>query len=140
MFRVASIIAVILFGTSTGCRSVPPTPVADYRSGNGAKGKTPIATAQQPESGVGLVAFVQEVEAIDETQARPDPPEVVPSGSPDARTDAPLTLTGLEAIALRNHPTLAAAAARMDMARGRQVQAGLYPNPVLERGFNSSFQ
>lgn len=42
-----------------------------------------------------------------------------------------LTLANLEGIAFRNNPTLAAAAARMDVARGRQVQAGLYPNPVV---------
>ena len=42
-----------------------------------------------------------------------------------------LTLTHLETIAFQYNPTLAAAAARMDAARGRQVQAGLYPNPVV---------
>ena len=44
---------------------------------------------------------------------------------------AALTLTDLERIAFQNNPTLAAAAARMDVARGSQLQAGLYPNPVL---------
>ncbi len=41
-----------------------------------------------------------------------------------------LALADLEEIAFQNNPVLAAAAARMEVARGRQVQAGLYPNPV----------
>ena len=43
----------------------------------------------------------------------------------------PLTLANLEGIAFQHNPTLAAAAARMNVARGRQLQAGLYPNPVV---------
>ena len=39
-------------------------------------------------------------------------------------------LSRFEEIALRNNPTLAGAMARVGMARGRMVQAGLYPNPV----------
>ena len=42
-----------------------------------------------------------------------------------------LTLAELEGIACQNNPTLAAASARRDAARARQVQAGLYPNPVV---------
>lgn len=39
-------------------------------------------------------------------------------------------LSDLEEIAFANNPTLAAAAARLESAIGRQIQAGLYPNPV----------
>ncbi len=127
MFRVASIIAVIFLGISTGCRSVPPTPIADYHSRNGATHKTPIATAQQPESGVHSVAFVKKAKEIDETEAQSKPPELVVS----ARPDAPFTLAELEGIAFQSNPTLAAAAARMESARERQVQTGLYPNPIV---------
>lgn len=42
-----------------------------------------------------------------------------------------VTLTDLERIAFQNNPTLARAAARMQAAQGRQVQASLYPNPVV---------
>jgi outer membrane protein, heavy metal efflux system len=42
-----------------------------------------------------------------------------------------LTLDQLEQIAFQNNPTLARAAARMQAAQGRQLQAGLYPNPVV---------
>ena len=53
--------------------------------------------------------------------------------SPVEGSDQPqtLTLAELEGIAFQNNPTLAAATARMNAARGRQVQAGLYPNPVV---------
>ncbi|MCA9218337.1 MAG: TolC family protein [Planctomycetales bacterium] len=42
-----------------------------------------------------------------------------------------LTLADFEGIAIQNNPTVASAAARMNAARGNQVQAGLYPNPVV---------
>ncbi len=41
------------------------------------------------------------------------------------------SLADLEAIAYDNNPTLSLSAARMDAARGRQLQAGRYPNPVI---------
>jgi cobalt-zinc-cadmium efflux system outer membrane protein len=34
-------------------------------------------------------------------------------------------------MALKNNPTLAEAAAEVRAAEGRQLQAGLYPNPVV---------
>jgi cobalt-zinc-cadmium efflux system outer membrane protein len=40
-------------------------------------------------------------------------------------------LLDLEQLALQNNPTLAQARARVQAARGRQQQAGLYPNPVI---------
>ena len=40
-------------------------------------------------------------------------------------------LAELEQVALRNNPTVAQAAERVEQARGRAVQAGLYPNPFL---------
>jgi cobalt-zinc-cadmium efflux system outer membrane protein len=44
---------------------------------------------------------------------------------------AAVTLADLQASALANNPTLAQAAARVDAARGRWLQAGLYPNPRI---------
>jgi cobalt-zinc-cadmium efflux system outer membrane protein len=43
----------------------------------------------------------------------------------------PFTLDELLAIAVREHPELAAAQARTLTARGRLIQAGLYPNPTV---------
>jgi outer membrane protein, heavy metal efflux system len=56
--------------------------------------------------------------------------EEVPA--PLAAGDAePLTLADLEQMALGNNPSLPVAGANVDAARGRTVQAGLYPNPVI---------
>lgn len=54
--------------------------------------------------------------------------EMAPSEAPQ---NPALTLSQLEAAAFRHNPTLAGAGARMQAAQGRQVQAGLYPNPVV---------
>jgi outer membrane protein, heavy metal efflux system len=43
----------------------------------------------------------------------------------------PLQLAQLEAMALRNHPTLAQAEAAIRAAEGQRLQAGLWPNPTL---------
>ena len=51
--------------------------------------------------------------------------------NPEVRSAESLSLLELEAIAFQHNPTLATAAARTAVARGRQVQAGLYPNPVV---------
>ena len=56
----------------------------------------------------------------------PLPPEPIPHG-PASKTG--VTLDELQSIALANNPTLVQAAARIDAARGRWLQAGLYPNP-----------
>jgi outer membrane protein, heavy metal efflux system len=53
-----------------------------------------------------------------------------PAG-PAESAPAPLTLAQLEQMALQSNPTLAQAGAAVDVARGRQRQAGAYPNPSL---------
>ena len=52
-----------------------------------------------------------------------------PSTVPD--TKAPRQLTDLIAMALERNPELKAGVFEIDAARGRAVQAGLYPNPVI---------
>src|SRR5262249_24627826 len=42
-----------------------------------------------------------------------------------------LTLADLEHMALQGNPTLSQAAAQVEAARGRALQAGLYPNPTV---------
>jgi cobalt-zinc-cadmium efflux system outer membrane protein len=50
-----------------------------------------------------------------------------------AATEAagPLTLAAVEEMAAQHNPTLAQAAAQVEAARGRALQAGLYPNPTV---------
>jgi len=57
------------------------------------------------------------------------PAAPLPDSSPPQGTSA-LTLAQLEALALEHNPTLTQASARIAAARGKLVQAGLYPNPV----------
>jgi cobalt-zinc-cadmium efflux system outer membrane protein len=45
--------------------------------------------------------------------------------------DVPLTLPALLGLAERRHPVLAVARARIDSARGKLIQVGLYPNPTV---------
>src|SRR5262245_56274003 len=44
---------------------------------------------------------------------------------------AELGLAALEQMALQHNPTLIQAAAKLEAARGRLIQAGLYPNPTI---------
>jgi cobalt-zinc-cadmium efflux system outer membrane protein len=48
----------------------------------------------------------------------------------------PADLDALLGLARSRHPGLAAAAARVDEARGRMIQAGLYPNPTVGHSGN----
>jgi outer membrane protein, heavy metal efflux system len=54
------------------------------------------------------------------------PAETVPTPPPQV-----MTMAELEQIALANNPTLNQAAARVCALQGKQLQVGLYPNPVL---------
>ena len=58
------------------------------------------------------------------------PVENSPPAPADRPTVSSMTLAELEEMALQGNPTLAQAAARVEAARGRYVQVGLYPNPV----------
>lgn len=49
---------------------------------------------------------------------------------------APVTLEGLIVAGLEQHPRLAQAGFAIDAARGRAVQAGLYPNPTISATFD----
>jgi cobalt-zinc-cadmium efflux system outer membrane protein len=68
------------------------------------------------------------------TAARSEPPPASAAGGLPARRPeaaAALTVADLEQMAVRGNPTLAQAAARVEAARGRAQQAGLYPNPTV---------
>ena len=60
------------------------------------------------------------------------PPAVAQTPS----TTPPITLAELEQLALKNNPTATAAAAGIDVARGRTRQAGAWPNPAI--GYSGS--
>ncbi len=65
----------------------------------------------------------------------PTPPRPLTDGSPtDVHGPSPRTLEEFVAFAERNHPKLRAARAAVEAARGKAVQARLYPNPMLAAG------
>lgn len=130
MFRVASIGAIVLLGTFAGCRGTPPTSRVSPRA------ETSVATLPQPSrleqapSQVRTVAFDEAAGEVDARSRQFGGWESLPTPGSDDSHEAPLTISDLEGIALANNPTLVAARARIDVARGRQLQAGLFPNPV----------
>lgn len=63
------------------------------------------------------------------------PAEPIVTPPPQALPVSELSLTDLEEMALQRNPAVAAAAARVDAARGQWTQVGLLPNPVI--GYSS---
>lgn len=57
--------------------------------------------------------------------------EILQAPHPTAIRNSVLTLADAETVAMNNNPSLVVAASRVELARGRWVQAGLYPNPVV---------
>lgn len=64
-----------------------------------------------------------------ETPNKQPPP--APASEKEDSTTVGMTLADFQSLALQNNPTLSAARARIQAASGRQVQAGLFPNPVI---------
>lgn len=93
--------------------------------------RTPIAHTQQVQSDWCPVVFVQEDAEIDESAGHPHRGELLPMSTPVAGQNPPLSLADFEGIAFQSNPTLAAAADRLEAARGWQMQAGRYPNPIV---------
>jgi len=91
-------------------------PAATCRAVEWAKTADPL---RLPEAGVPLSRFPTIEEAV--------PPPV--DGA--ARGPTPRTLDQFVALAMQSHPKLRAAQAAIEAARGKAVQARLYPNPVL---------
>src|SRR5262249_18698015 len=51
--------------------------------------------------------------------------------TPTTTAATALSLADLERMALQSNPTLAQATAKIEAARGKAIQAGLYPNPTV---------
>jgi len=56
--------------------------------------------------------------------------------APSCEVQEPATLQELISVALKHHPDLRAADARIEAARGRMIQAGLHPNPWFGPNFS----
>jgi outer membrane protein TolC len=62
--------------------------------------------------------------------------EVPPAPADEPDTAAGMSLAEFQSLAFQHNPTLASARARIQAARGKQFQAGRYPNPVV--GYHST--
>ncbi len=103
-------LAVFVGLVQAGCNTCPPH-AADAAPAHNA---TTRATPSQP------------------VPADPAEPVIVQvSCKEQAPVEGPLTLERLLALALENSPYLAGARGRAEAARGRLIQAGLYPNPTV---------
>lgn len=131
MVRVIWAITVILCAILAGCSVVPSKSVAVRPHQNGPNCNPTLTTPQQPSSVIQNVVFSEESHGLQHRPAESDVLEHLPVPAKDGPDEAPLTLADVEGLAVQNNPTLAAATARIAAARGRQVQAGLYPNPVM---------
>ena len=58
-------------------------------------------------------------------------PASAADSTPQSPTLSVMGLADLEQIALQNNPTMAQAAAQVESARSKALQAGLYPNPTI---------
>jgi outer membrane protein, heavy metal efflux system len=91
-----------------------------------AQNRSPVAPVPVPSQDIrmsdapNLTAPLLGIPGIRDTSA------TIPSGDP-----ARITLDELQQIALANNPTLSQAGARVRALQGKQVQVGLYPNPVI---------
>jgi len=118
-FKWAIALFSLLIPAVASCQSAPPVqPVTTNTWRDFSDLPAEPQTQRTSGSDVTLAQF-------EESEPLPLPPV---KGGDQQRA---LTLAELEGIAFQNNPTLAAASARMNAARGRQVQAGLYPNPVV---------
>ncbi len=121
---IITMLFVMLFAT-VGCRTASTEAVTE-----------PLGLASPPPHLVAPAEIRKVAFNADSTNARATPAsleqtEPVPTPVADASAPPQLTLADFENLAFQNNPTLSQAAARMAVARGRQVQAGLYPNPVM---------
>jgi cobalt-zinc-cadmium efflux system outer membrane protein len=107
---------------------VPSATVADSKSSFARVILTP-AQAPQPEVIPQAVTDSPSVEPANPLQPESATPlEPLPS---EPLSPAALTLAQLESLAFANNPSISRAAARVDAARGNQLQVGLRPNPIV---------
>ena len=126
----------LLLAASAGCQSTPPVPPS------AAVRPAPLPTpGPNPPSAAAASEF-----ASLRQPTHPDPPgpdnrvrqagaEQLPTPRPLPGNlppgDGPIGPEELLALAGSAHPDIAAARARADVARGKLIQAGLYPNPLV---------
>lgn len=129
--RAASIIALSLLAAAVGCRSTLPRPLRTLRERPGIRAVSTTPASPQSAAAIRTAAYAEELSVSRDPAADQPAGELLPPDTQALDAEPTLTLSELEEIALQNNPTLAAAAARMSAAEGKQLQAGLFPNPQL---------
>jgi cobalt-zinc-cadmium efflux system outer membrane protein len=86
--------------------------------------------AQGPPGDIAAAPGLQLAPAQPESVPWPAPTETLPTLR-QPTTDGTLTLAELESLAIANHPALRTADGQLRAERGRWVQVGLLPNPVI---------
>lgn len=137
MYRVAVILGCCVLSTwsAPGCRS-PRCASITQNCASITQNELPadresphVSVLQDSPTPAKLSSFSNKRPPIEKSLR--DIPTVQHTPLPQRPSETSLTLKDLEQIAFENNPTLAAAAARIEAAFGRKVQASLYPNPVL---------
>ena len=121
-FRWLVFLFSLVLSLSAGCHSAPVrlSEQVDHQMGNLKPAHDLPEASPVTTDNVQLISF-------EETSPRPASMPVVE----ELRVSEAFTLADLEGIAFQNNPTLTKAAARIQVAHGQQIQAGLYPNPVV---------
>lgn len=127
---VLSLTALSLLAAMLGCRSAPPWARLSDHDHPSVRAAANSLTPPQSDATILATAYAEEVVELRDPSADA-PRELLSPAQPTSDNEPALTLSELEEIALQNNPTLAAAAARMSAAEGKQLQAGLLPNPKL---------
>ena len=116
----ASFFAVVAAGCQTPDPSARPRPLPALSAAVSPAGGPAAAVTVSPAAGVAHVG---------DAPAGVVPAAVLPTSAPTA--GGPLTIADLEQLALVHNPTLVQAAAYIDAAHGKALQAGLPFNPTV---------
>ena len=120
-FKCSVALQLLLIPAIVGCQSTLPTQPATAGSSQDVARNSPAQTqTAQVKTNQGVIHAGFDQRELPFTRSKDDPGE-----------QKTLTLTVFEEIALQNNPALVVAAAQMATARGKQIQAGKYPNPIV---------
>lgn len=109
---------------------IPPTAPLPPASAAPAPVSPSPATAQKPGDKSPHTPAKPRIMPIG-ARVAPTEPRITPAASGMPAAVSRVTLPELEGLALANNPTLVQAAMRIEAARGKCLQAGLYPNPTV---------
>ena len=121
--KTASTLTVLILGMLAGCRSTQTI------GESGTYGDFPEVSSQVfPGPGGHPVGYLDDPDTNKQLLEAVESPQIAEAAE---QADGDLQLAELEQLALANHPSLAGASAEIEALRGKWLQAGLPPNPVV---------